>query len=653
MANLPYARTTTSDTAGAVANGADLICIVAPTPSNADAAPRVFGSASAVYELHGYSEGTEYAAFHITETKKPVMFVGIPIVTAGEIGRLNTSGNTGTSVVTIAAGVAGVLTEHDGILRVKRGGTVGTDQIVLELSLDGGKVFKPVRMGTANSYTFPLVGASAAFAAGTLVTGDVVATWHGTGPRGDADGLAVARTELAKQYKGFRTTLMCGDLQNSTEAAAYRDFLNAYKTENDRAIQGRGSIKDRAPLASMSHVSARMTGSPTLTFAEVGATGDTITRSAGSWVTDGFAVGDTVTIGGSVSNNVTGVIAALTATVITFDATDLVAEGPVAGCTAVATPTLTFAEVGATGDTITRNRGSWLTDGFRVGDLLTVTGTSSNNFAAAAVTGVTANVLTLGSQDLVAEVVGTTNVSATAGQTKAAWMAASEAAFATIDGARRIDMSAGRGTKLSPFSGWHFRRPAAWAASLREYQHDLHIPTWRKKDGPTGWDLTDASGRPVEWDDRVDGGAACAARFTSFRTWSNEGGAYIALSLTRASDASLLVHMHNANVVNLAENVCQASTENAAVGYVGQLNADGTMTAEALSTVRAQVESDLENALLQNRGEGARVSSVKWTPSATDVYNVAEPVMTGVLEILLNGTVHSVDTRAVIKSGGQ
>ena len=59
-----------------------------------------------------------------------------------------------------------------------------------------------------------------------------------------------------------------------------------------------------------------VTGSPSLTFA---AAGNTVTRSTGSFVTDGFVVGDTVSISGSVSNNTNGrALTGVTATVLTF-----------------------------------------------------------------------------------------------------------------------------------------------------------------------------------------------------------------------------------------------------------------------------------------------------------------------------------------------
>lgn len=69
--------------------------------------------------------------------------------------------------------------------------------------------------------------------------------------------------------------------------------------------------------------------SPTLTFANVGAA-DTITRSTGSFITDGYYAGMLVTIAGTSNNNMTtGPIATVSATVLTFGSdTSLTNEGP-------------------------------------------------------------------------------------------------------------------------------------------------------------------------------------------------------------------------------------------------------------------------------------------------------------------------------------
>jgi hypothetical protein len=659
MASNPNVRTRVEATAGAGGGGTDIVCILAASATQADAMPRLFGSADAAFAMHGYSRGIEYASLHTEQTGKAFLFVALPIAAAGVVGRLDKTGHTGSSAVTVSAGSDGVLGEHDGVLRVKKGGTIGTDQIVLEYSLDGGIGFKSYRLGTAASMTIPYVDVDVAFGAGTLVAGDTIATWHGTDPQPDADGLADAFDNLAAQQKGFRSIMRIGDMTESTEAQAFLDKLNAYETSVDRFVYGRGSIADRLPIAAMSHDVARMAAGTSLTFAEVGSGIDTVTRATGSWIAEGFAVGDTVTFSGTGgTNDVTGVITVLTATVMTVsvDLADQVTA--VAAC--VGYPTLTFAEVGAGGDTITRNRGSWVSDGFRAGDLITVDGTASNDSVVdAVVSTVTALVLTLGGgasapEDLAAETISTNGVTVEAGQTKAEWMAAADSEFGAIDGptARRLDLSAGRGKKLSPFSGWNFRFPCAWAASIREYQNDLHIPVWRKDAGNTGFDLFDTDQNLVEWDDRVDGGAGSAARFTTFWTWANgPGGAFIAQSLTRDSDGSILSYTHNMAVVNEICRVVQKMTENF-VGRTPTLGEGGVATEDELKVLEKEVNDELERVILTSRGQGPRASFCVWSASRDDVLNVPEALLTGVTDVELNGTIHSVDTRVRVRSGG-
>lgn len=658
MATTPRASTTVLDTATAKAQGLDLICLMAPVATAADIVPRQFGSAAAIYAQHGYNEGVEYAALHVDNTGLPVLFVPLPIGTAGVVGRFNASGNTGTSVVSAAAGGSGCLAEHEGRVKVVTGGTIGTSQIVLDVSLDDGRTYNRVRLGTASSYVIPYIGVTLSFAAGTLVAGDTVLTWFGSGPRAASADITTARNTLASMLKFFRTILLCGDLQNSTEALALNTEVDAYASSNDRFTRVRASVKDRAPLATKSKTLVRMTGSPTLTFLEVGAGSDTITRSAGSFITDGFEVGMMITVAGSVSNNVTAAVTGVSALVLTLGAAagdDLVNEGPVSNCTITGTPKLTFAEVGATGDTITRSSGSWLDDGFRVGDLITVSGTVSNNFtAAAALTAVTATVLTLDTDDLAAEVIGSYGVTITAGQTKAAWAAATDAAFAAVDAKKRTGLSMGRARIRSPFSGYWFRRPAAWDASVREYQHDLHIPTWRKSDGPVLGDLFDTNGTLVEYDDRVDGGAASAGRFTSYRTWANgPAGAFISQSLSREVDASLLSQDHNVDVVNVACTTVQLNAE-LAIGQSLVLNDDGTATEDSITQIENRVNNALRSDLLEDKkGEGPRASKAVWTASRDDILNVPNAVLTGVCILNLNGTIHDVITTVRVLSGGQ
>jgi len=82
-----------------------------------------------------------------------------------------------------------------------------------------------------------------------------------------------------------------------------------------------------------------MAGGPNLTFAD--ANPDTIVRSAGSWITDGFEAGGTVTVAGATNpgNNGTFIIASIGGggnnTITLIAAETLTAEGPTASCTAV------------------------------------------------------------------------------------------------------------------------------------------------------------------------------------------------------------------------------------------------------------------------------------------------------------------------------
>lgn len=650
MATNPRVRTRVQATAGAPGGGTDIVCILAASPTNADAKPRLFGSADKAFALHGYSRGIEYASLHSEETGLGFMYVALPIATPGVVGRLDKTGHTGSSAVTISAGSDGVLGEHDGELYVHKGGTIGTDPIVLKYSCDGGITFKSYRLGTANSMTIPYVDVDVAFGAGTLVTGDTIATWHGTDPQPDADGLADAFANLGAQQKGFRTVLRIGDLASSTEAQGFLDKVNAYETSKERYVLGRASIADRLPLAAMSHDVARTVAGVALTF---DGTADTVERETGSWLSEGYAVGDTVSFL-SDDNDFTGVVTALTATLMSFGAATIDADEVTSTATAVGYPTLTFADAGATG-TITRNRGSWLSDGFRVGDLVTFDGTASNDdLVGESVTVLTALVMTISDADVAAEVVSTNGVTAEAGQTKAEWMADAEAEFGAIDGptARRLSLGAGRGKKLSPFSGWNFRFPVTYAASIREYQNDLHVPTWRKDLGNTGFDLFDEDENLVEWDDREDGDAGSAARFTTFWTWGNgPGGAYIAQDLTRDSDGSILSYTHNMNVVDLIQTIVQRMTENF-VGRTPTLGDGGHATEDELKGLEKEVNDELERVILTSRGQGSRASFCVWSASRDDVLNVPEALLTGVTDVELNGTIHSVETAVRVRSGG-
>lgn len=642
MATLPQATVTIDDESGAQAQG-ELCTVFGCVATNDDTTPRQYSSAKALLDFHGYSQGAAYAALHIDATKKPILFIGLPIATVGALGHQDSSAMTGTSRITVAADSDGYLEEVDAVLTVTTGGTIGTTGIVFTLSMDGGRTDKTIRLGTASSYTVPYLGIVISFGSGTLVADDVF-RFRVSAPMWDSTGLAAARTALAAQQKLSRSWVIAEEITNSTFSGYVTTQVNAYETSNERFTYARANVKDRLPLAKMSKIKNRMVGTPSLTFAEVGATGDTITRDTGSWTDEGFAVNDLITVSGTASNNFTDAkVTGVTATVLTLDTQDLVDE-TTAAATVIGSPALTFAEVGATGDTITRSSGSFVTDGFVAGDIVTITGSGSNNVTTDAIATVSATVLTLASTDLVAEVIGSHRVTIEKVLSKSTWISAKDTAFASVSSQKRIDLAVGRLRKLCPITGWEFRRPVSWAASIREYQHDLHIPCWRKADGPLlDWSMVDDDGNVVEFDERVDGGGL-AGGFTCARTWANgPNGAFIALSLTRGDNNSILSRTHNMAVANLACQTVHSSTEDA-IGQSLVLNDDGTATEESLVALEEKVNTELEEALLKQRKEGPRASKAVWRASRADDLSTVPATLTGVLDLVENGTLEQIDT---------
>lgn len=486
MGTLPSARTRVVANAAAAAKGVDSICIIACCPLNDDITPRDFGSAAAIEALHGYCAGVDYAAFHGPATNKPMTFIGLPIDTPGVVEDEDDAGNTGTSVVSLVVGADGVLDEHEGIIKVLVGGTVGTDQIKLSVSMDKGRTYVTKRLGTALTMALSPFGLSFAATAGTLIAGETILTWKGTAPLPATADYNAARVKLAERQTGHRTWFHPGDFPDAAAANAMKTQVYLYETANERFTAVRGSVPDRDPA-----------------------------------------------------------------------------------------------------------------------------------------------------------------------DTKAEWMATVDASFASVDAAFRVVLSAGRARMKSLHHGWDLRRPLSWDFSIREYQHDLHIAPFRKDDGAIIGDIYDSEQNLAEWDDRVDGKAGTAARFVVARSWANgPGGAFIALGCTREVEGSLLSESQNVAVTNLVCTVVQLNTE-AVIGRTLLLNEDGTATKESLAAIAGPINAALELQFLTNKGEGQRASYCVWTPDADTLFNVPEPLLTGVTKLILNGTVHSVDTQVQVIAGGQ
>lgn len=656
MATLPSATTRLDDSAGPAAVGSKYVAVIAPCSKLADGVPRLYFNSKALADAHNYCQGADYSAYHMGQTKLPVIFVPVPIATPGTVGRFNTSGNTNTSVCSVAVTGAGSLDEIDGVVKVVTGGVVGTAQIVLSLSLDGGVSFYTVKLGQATSYAIvtPIgsygVGLTISFAGGSLTAGETVLTFHSTAPMWDSVGMGAVRAALANQSKRIRDIVVMGEVSTGAMAAYVQTLVDGYETTNERYTGAKVALRDRLPLATISKNRVSVSGDPSLTFAS---SGFTVTRGAGSFLTDGFVNGMTVKCTGSTSNNFTLVVTTVAASVLTFAAT-VANEGPKTGCTITGEATLTIADGGAGVDTITRTTGSWLADGFRVGDLVSITGTAgaTNDIVNKAITVLTPTVMTFATASVGgSEVIGSYGVTVTAGETKAQWLATLDTQMATTTPitSKRMNLGFGRGRMVSPFLASSMRRSSIWDDSVISYQHDLHIPTFAvnpggpRPSGITGSSLNDASGNLYEFDQRIDGGAT-EAGFTAYTTRDGYDGCFIALSLTRAADSSALSRQQNMAVANLAQAICQTE----AVRILGKVlvrNADGTPTSESIGKVKSAVDGALKRGLLTNaEGEGQRASDASWDPDPNTDLSTPGTLWPCTMTLKINNTVEQIAT---------
>jgi hypothetical protein len=112
-------------------------------------------------------------------------------------------------------------------------------------------------------------------------------------------------------------------------------------------------------------IRAQMAGAPDLTFADNGpGIPDEIIRSTGDWLAEGFRVNQRIEVTNSNNNDLTFTISRINVEKIT------VALSRRPG------PRLVLLDMGAAPDIIVRAHGSWVADGFRVGQTITIAGST-------------------------------------------------------------------------------------------------------------------------------------------------------------------------------------------------------------------------------------------------------------------------------------
>jgi hypothetical protein len=544
MASTPGVSVDLVGEAGGIGTGSDLLAIVSCMEKGTYSA-RLVTRTAAFREEWGRGEGLEAVAMHVETTRQPVLFARAATTTAAAIGPVDVTGVIGTSAVTFT----GTPFDDEEIkIEVVTGGTIGTAGIVLKVSRDRGRTWSaPVRLGTGTSYAIGDSGVTANFAAGTLVAGDV-ASAYAKGPRWNAAGLSAALDAIGTYSTQPRHVLVLGELDDSGDVDDVIAAATAYESAYNRKVSIFCQLRDQ-------YAPAAMQGAPSdVDFA----TDDTITRNAGSWVTDGFKVGMTITIDGTASNDGDHVVTVVTASVLTVS--------------------------------------------------------SSPGLA------------------LEANVDGGT-ISITGSESKATWAAAlgtivNGASPAAAKENFRIFWRGGRGRRISPIYKHRKRRPIAWFEASRTMLHDLHVSSAATAFGPLdGVDLNDENGSLAEFDQRVDGGLL-EARIGCLMSHDELAGAYVALPLTGAADNSALSRVPSVAVGQLACRVAKAALTRclgqhliaqAGTGYLAPVSAD---------RIEQYVQGRLSAALLTNaRNEGQRAANVVFEISkTTDVRTPGTPI---------------------------
>lgn len=176
-----------------------------------------------------------------------------------------------------------------------------------------------------------------------------------------ADGVAAKQLRrVTSQFNQTAETLQSAEIRQDYQIADYR--LGSLSTEgslNGELSPGTYSDFFAAALAK-NFVAGGATTGASLTIAASGSF-YTITRAAGSWLTDGFYVGNVIRLSGAgfapanVGKNIQILsITALVLTVRTFDANTLTPEGPIAAAGAAVVGKQTFAPLtGHTSDSFT------------------------------------------------------------------------------------------------------------------------------------------------------------------------------------------------------------------------------------------------------------------------------------------------------------
>lgn len=301
-----------------------------------------------------------------------------------------------------------------------------------------------------------------------------------------------------------------------------------------------------------------------------------------------------------------------------------------------------------TGDTITRNTGSWIADGFKVGMTVTVAGSTSNNGSLGALTNVTATVLTFASGLTTEANVNGSSLTITAEETEATWIASVLADYAGFEDTKgRIAIGTGYARQTSQIFKARLRVPGVHGILERYMSHDLQISPNRKAEGKlSDVSLKDDNGLVVEHDARL-ADTLHLAGFLTLRSYSGSDGAFCGKPFTKAPTGSAFQILPWVCVANLMADIVQSATEEF-IGDDPETNDDGTLTDEERERYNDFVTGQLEAELLSPKLEGPRASAVAWAASADDNLNNPDGILHGEGTLRTRGLIGSVATTVIV-----
>lgn len=463
MAETPSVEIDLVGEAGGIGTGTDLLAVVG-CAEKGTLQPQLVSRTRPMRDEFGRGLGLEFFAHFVELTRKSILFQRAEASASGAIGPVDTSTVTGTSVVTFSGTP---LDEEDIQIEVITGGTIGTAGISIRVSRDGGKTWtQPFGLGTATSYAVGDSGITAAFAAGTLVTGDI-AKARCSAPTWGASQLSEALDRLGSYATQPRHVLVLGDVADGDSIDDVEAAVAAYESKYGRKLSVFFALRDQ-------YAPAAMQGAPT--DVDFAASTNTITRNTGSFVTDGFQPGMTITIDGTADNDGTHTVVTVTALVMTVAASPgLVDEANVDG-----------------------------------GDI-TITGVESMTAWKTALS------------------LATQGATPTAAKTN-----------------YRLIARGGRARRISPIYSHRKRRPGVWFEVARTMQRDIHLSAME-----TGVGALPGVSIDGEYDQRFDGGLL-EARIGCLQTHDDLAGVYPSVPVTLEEDGAPLSRVPTVAVGQLA-----------------------------------------------------------------------------------------------------